>query len=50
MQHLSEEEERRILESQPKGTLAVLLVFALIFMVGWLVLFFVRFLGRGVVN
>jgi hypothetical protein len=47
---LSEDEERRILESPPRGTLAVLLVYALTFMAGWFFLFVVRFLGRGVVN
>lgn len=50
MTDLSEEEERRILESPPKGTLAVLLVYAMVFMAGWLFLFFVRFLGHGIVN
>jgi hypothetical protein len=50
MQDLSEEEERRILESPPRGTLALLLVFALVFMGGWLFLFLVRFLGRGAVS
>ena len=44
MAELSEEEERRILKSAPKGT------FALIFMAGWLFLFFVRFFGHGVLN
>ena len=50
MQRLSEEEEGRILNSQPKGTLALLVAFALIFMAGWLFLYFVRFLGHGTVN
>jgi hypothetical protein len=50
MAEVSEEEERRILQSAPKGTFALLLVYALIFMAGWLFLFFVRFLGHGVVN
>jgi hypothetical protein len=49
-QKLISEEEREILESAPKGTLFIILLFGLIFILAWLVLFFGRFLGRGPVS
>jgi hypothetical protein len=31
----------------PRGTLAIVIVFAVLFALGWLAMYFVRFLGRG---
>ena len=50
MPELSPEEERKILESAPKGTLAVILVYAAIFGAAWVWFYFVRFLGHGAVS
>jgi len=50
MEQLSEEEQQKILESPPKGTLAVILVYAAIFIVTWLFMYFGRFLAHGPVN
>jgi hypothetical protein len=50
MSQLTPEEEEKILHSSPKGTYALLLVFALIFTAGWAFLFFMRFLAHGPVN
>ncbi len=47
---LSEEEQRRLMESPPTGTLVIILIYGAIFMVAWLALYFVRFLGHGPVN
>ena len=49
-QKLISAEEREILKSAPKGTLFIILLFGLIFILAWLVLFFGRFLGRGPVS
>jgi hypothetical protein len=35
-------------ESHPRGTLAIVAVFGLLFVVGWLAVFLIVFLGRGV--
>ena len=47
---LSPEEKEKILESPPKGTLMIILIFGLIFTLSWLVLFFGRFLSRGPIS
>jgi hypothetical protein len=47
MSQLTPEEEEKILHSLPKGTFAVLLVFAVIFAATWAFLFFVRFMSHG---
>lgn len=50
MDPLSEEEQKKIINSPPKGTLAVMLVFAAIFLLAWLLTYFGRFLGHGSVS
>lgn len=50
MSQLSEEQQRKIMEAPPKGTLAVILVFGAIFTVAWLLMFFGRFLPHGPVS
>ncbi len=50
MADLSEEEQKRIMESPPKGTFAIIAIYAGVFTVAWLFLYFVRFLGHGPVN
>jgi hypothetical protein len=50
MSDLSPEEERRILESPPKGTFAVIVIYIAIFMAAWLFLYFGRFLAHGGVS
>jgi len=50
MTELSEEEKKRIMASPPKGTFAIILIYAAIFGVAWLALYFVRFLGHGPVS
>jgi hypothetical protein len=34
-------------EEHPRGTLAIVAVFGALFLVGWLVMYFVVFAGRG---
>jgi len=46
----SEEEQRKILESAPKGTWALLGAFGLIFLLAWLYFFFGLFFSHGPVN
>lgn len=50
MSELTPEEEKRILESPPKGTFVVLLLFGLVFTAAWLLMYFGRFLAHGPVN
>lgn len=50
MNDLSPEEEKAILEGPPRGTFAVLILYALIFAVAWLALYFGRFLAHGPVS
>jgi hypothetical protein len=50
MSQLTPEEEEKILHSPPKGTYALLLVFALIMGFGWALLFFGRFLMHGPIS
>lgn len=47
---LSPEQEKQILESPPKGTFFIILIFGLIFTAAWAALFFGRFLANGPVN
>jgi hypothetical protein len=47
---LTEEEKKRILESAPKGTWALLLGFGLISTLAWLYFFFGLFLSHGPVR
>jgi len=47
---MTPEEENAILHSAPKGTFALLIAYAAIFMAGWLFMFFYLFLAHGTVN
>jgi hypothetical protein len=50
MSQITPEEERNVLQSSPKGTFTLLLVFAALMVAGWAFLFFYRFLAHGPVN
>ncbi|MDZ7753700.1 MAG: hypothetical protein U5S82_19155 [Gammaproteobacteria bacterium] len=50
MSELSPEEEKAILESPPKGTFAIIVLYAFVFGAAWLALYFGRFLAHGPVN
>ena len=50
MKKLSEKEEKEILESSPKGTWAILSIYAVLFILGYLYFWFGLFLPRGSVN
>jgi hypothetical protein len=50
MTPLSEEEQRQIIESPPRGTFALIVVYGLIMGAAWLALYFGRFLAHGPVN
>lgn len=47
---LTEEEEKQILESPPKGTWAMLLVYGILFTAAWLYMWFGVFVAHGPVN
>lgn len=47
---LSEEEQRKAMETAPKGTLAVLIVYGAVFMVLWLAIYFGTVVARGPVS
>ena len=49
MGNLSPEEEKKILESTPKGTMTLLMVMAVLFMLGWFYLLD-KFLSHGPVS
>ena len=50
MNKLDPEEEQKILATPPKGTFVLLLVFAALFLVGWLLLYFGRYMVLGPIN
>ena len=50
MSQLSPEEEEKILNSAPRGTFALLLVFALLFTAGWLFMYLYMFMQHGPIN
>jgi hypothetical protein len=50
MAELSEDEQRRILESPPKGTWAVILVIGIAMLLSWLYFFFGLFMSHGPVS
>lgn len=50
MSNLSPEQEQEILNSAPKGTFALLLLYAAMFMGGWLFMYFAMFLKHGAVH
>lgn len=47
---MSPEEEKKIMESPPVGTFALMLVLVAIFAAAWAVMFFTMFLERGPVS
>ena len=50
MSKLTEEEEKAILNSAPKGTFALLLAVMLFFVAGWAAMYFMVFLARGPIS
>ena len=50
MSQSTPEEEKQAIDSSPKGTFALLLLFAALMVAGWAFLFFFRFLAHGPVN
>ena len=50
MEKLSEEEEREILNSSPRGTRVIMVIYAVLFVLGYLYFWFGLFLPRGGVN
>jgi hypothetical protein len=50
MSQLTPDEEKKALDSSPRGTFALLLVFAALMVAGWAFMFFYRFLAHGPVN
>ncbi len=50
MSELSDEEKRSIMEGLPKGTFALMLVFAGVFVVLWLLMYFGTLMARGPVS
>jgi len=47
MKELTEAEKKEILESSPKGTWAMLLIYAVLFTAGWLYFWYGLYLPRG---
>ena len=47
---LTSKEKQGILESPPRGTFTLLLVFAVLFLAGWLLLYFGRYMALGPVS
>lgn len=47
---LTPEEKQGIPESPPRGTFTLLLVFAVLFMAGWLLLYFGRYMVLGPIS
>lgn len=50
MSNLSPEEEKKIMESSPRGTMFLLVVFGIATILGWLYMYFGMFLTHGPVN
>ena len=50
MHQLSPEEEKRILESPPLGTFALMLLIGALMFAGWAYMFFGMFLKHGPIN
>jgi len=50
MNQLSPEEEKRILESPPLGTFALMLLIGALMFAGWAYMFFGMFLKHGPIN
>ncbi len=50
MSDLSEEERKKILESPPVGTWALMLIVGASMVIGWLFLYYGVFIPRGILN
>ena len=50
MDELSEEEQKKILESSPKGTWVIMFIYGILFSLGFLYFWFELFVARGPVN
>ena len=50
MAESTSEQEKRALEDAPKGTFALMLLLAAVFVAAWVYLYFGRFLGHGPVS
>lgn len=50
MSELTDEEQRRIMESPPKGTWAIILIIGFSILAAWLYFFFGVFVSHGPVN
>lgn len=50
MREMTEEERRRIMESPPKGTWAIILIIGLSMVAAWLYFFFGVFMSHGPIN
>ena len=50
MSDLSEEERKKILESPPVGTWALMLIVGASMVIGWLLLYYGVFIPRGILN
>ncbi len=50
MVELTPEEQQQAMDEAPKGTWAILLVYAVIMVLGWLYMFYGFFLSHGPVN
>lgn len=50
MSKLTRKEKQGILESPPRGTFTLLLIFAVLFLAGWLLLYFGRYMVLGPVS
>ena len=46
----SSDQEKKILESSPRGTMVLLSIFAVVTLLGWLYMYFGMFLQHGPVN
>jgi len=50
MQEISEEDRKRILQSSPVGTWALMLTVGIGFVIAWLFLYYGVFMPRGIVD
>ena len=50
MSKLSPEQQQEILTGPPKGTFALLVAFAAVFVVAWLLLYFGRYMSIGPIS
>ncbi|WP_029408578.1 hypothetical protein [Thiomicrorhabdus sp. Milos-T2] len=50
MDQLTDEEKKKILESSPRGTWAILAIYAVLFVAGWLYFWFGLYIPRGLTH